>query len=136
MACPATIGLGVINGSEVLYRQRIIRQFSDTDIIETTPYKVFLIKLFHIAGVYTVLHANFCATEHLTLVCKFSGCIAYGNTNTGAGTITPKSGGIEAYILTVHITYIGCPQAVIIRFLISIAVDICTVVPRGTGDNA
>ena len=109
MTSPTAIRLRIIEGLEVFHAQRIICQLCNTDIIKASPYQILLVELLHIAGVDTVLHANLCAAEHLAVVRELSGRIAYCHTDTCTGTVAPQGRSIEAYILTIHIAYVGSP---------------------------
>jgi hypothetical protein len=136
MTLPCTIGLRVVDGVEILDSQGIVCQLYNTDVIKASPDKVLLVELLHIAGVDTVLHTYLGATEYLSLIRKLGGSVSNGYTYTGTGTVTPKSRSVETHIFAVYIADVGSPEAIGIFLAVAIGINIRTVIPSRTRDNA
>ena len=105
-----TCNLGLL--VEVFYLKAVFGQFRNVNVMEAAPYQIFLVTLFHIAGVDTVLHTDFLASEHLAHIREFLRTCAFGHTNTGFGGVAPKRKGIIHQILPIHVIHISGPYRI------------------------
>ena len=105
-----TCNLGLL--VEVLYLKTVFGQLRNVNVMETAPNQIFLVTLFHIAGVDTVLHTDFLASEHLAHIREFFRACAFGHTDTGLGGIAPKRKGIIHQVLPVHVIHIRGPYRI------------------------
>ena len=90
MTLPRAVWLRVVDGREVLHRERIVCKLHQTDVVETSPDEILLVELLDVTRVDAVLHAYFRASEKFAFVGKLGGSIAYCNTNTRSRAVTPK----------------------------------------------
>ena len=97
---------------EVLYLKAVFGQFRNVNVMEAAPNQIFLVTLFHIAGIDAVLHTDFLASEHLAHIREFLRTCAFGHTNTGFGGVAPKRKGIIHQILPVHVIHIRGPYRI------------------------